>query len=112
MTTAEIDPRNAERDAAILDGARRLIHTEGLGRMTRARLADYAGVSATSICNFGRSSLSTASFPSDGYRSRLLKALMADAVEQRDVKLVAAGLVDGCLLPADLTDELRVMMGV
>lgn len=108
----EIDPRNIERDAAILDGARRLIRERGLGQMTRARLADYAGVSPTSICNFGRSSLSTAPLAPDGYRARLLKALMEQAIADRDVVLIGAGLTDGCLRADDLTDELRVLIGV
>lgn len=112
MEAAEIDPRNTERDAAILDGARRLIRECGLGQMTRTRLAGYAGVSPTSICNFGRSSLSTAPLAPDGYRARLLKALMAQAVADGDVVLVAAGLVDGCLSADELPGELRAMMGV
>lgn len=108
----DIDPRNTERDAAILDGAKRLIKERGLGQMTRARLADYAGVSPTSICNFGRSSLSTAPLAADGYRARLLKALMAQAVTDRDVVLIGAGLTDGCLRADDLPSELRAVIGV
>ncbi len=108
----EIDPRNTERDEAILDGARRLIRSLGLGQMTRARLAEFAGLSATSICNFGRSSLSTAPLATEGYRARLLKALMAQAVTDRDVVLIGAGLTDGCLRADELPDDLRAMMGV
>lgn len=110
--TADIDPRNLERDGAILDGARRLIRERGLSQMTRARLAEYAGLSPTSICNFGRSSVSTTSPPASGYRGRILSALMKQAVTDRDVVLVGAGLTDGCLQPTDLSDELRAMMGV
>lgn len=110
----EIDPRNIERDTAILDGARRLIRERGLGWLTRARLADYAGISATSVCNFGRSSLSTTSpdQSAGGYRERLLKALMARAVDERDVVLIGAGLTDGCLSADALPGDLRSMMGV
>lgn len=108
----EIDPRNTERDAAILDGARRLIHERGLSWMTRSRLAEYAGISATSVCNFGRTSLSTSEPARDGYRARVLRALMERAIKDRDVVLIGAGLTDGCLAAADLPDELRIMIGV
>lgn len=113
-TTIDIDPRNIERDAAILDGARRLIRKEGLDQLRRAKLAQYAGISPTSVNNFGRTSLSsTTADPADGgYRSRILKVLMAEAVASRDIVLIGAGLVDGCLQPDMLDGELRAIMGV
>lgn len=110
----EIDPRNHERDAAILDGARRLIRAEGLNQLRRATLALYAGISPTSVNNFGRTSLSsTTADPADGgYRSRVLRVLMAQAVTDRDIVLIGAGLADGCLRADDLDGELRAIMGV
>lgn len=110
--TTEIDPRNLERDAAIMDGARRLIRERGLSRMTRGLLADYSGCSPTSISNFGRVSVSTTEPPAEGYRERLLKALMAQAVVERDVVLLGAGLTDGCLSADSLPGDLRAVMGV
>ena len=112
MTDLAIDPRNTERDAAILEGARRLIRERGLSRMTRETLAAYSGVSPTSVSNFGRTSVSTSPPPDNGYRDRLLSALMAQAIADRDVVLIGAGLVDGCLSADDLSDELRLVMGV
>ena len=113
-TTIDIDPRNHERDAAILDGARRLIRAEGLDQLRRQKLAQYAGISPTSVNNFGRTSLSstTADPAEGGYRSRILKVLMAQAVADRDIVLIGAGLVDGCLQPDMLDGELRAMLGV
>lgn len=112
--TTEIDPRNHERDAAILDGARRLIRAEGLNQLRRARLALYAGISPTSVNNFGRTSLSstTADPAEGGYRSRVLRVLMEQAVADRDIVLIGAGLADGCLRADDLDGELRAIMGV
>lgn len=107
-----IDPQNTERDAAILDGARRLIRERGLGQMTRTRLADYAGMSVGSISNFGRVSVSTTVAPAEGYRYRILSALMVQAVEEGDVVMLGAGLTDGILQPDSLPGELRAMMGV
>jgi len=114
MQQTEIDPRNLERDAAILDGARRLIRKEGLDQLRRAKLAQYAGISPTSVNNFGRTSLSsTIGDPAEGgYRSRILKVLMAQAVVDRDIVLIGAGLIDGCLHPTDLDGELRAVLGV
>lgn len=113
-TTTEIDPRNIERDTAILDGARRLIRAEGLDQLRRAKLAEYAGISPTSVNNFGRTSLSTTTAdPAEGgYRSRILRVLMAQAVIDRDIVLIGAGLADGCLRADDLDGELRAIMGV
>ena len=110
----DIDPRNIERDAAILDGARRLIRKEGLDQLRRAKLAKYAGISPTSVNNFGRTSLSsTTADPADGgYRSRVLKAIMEQAVAERDIVLISAGLVDGCLSADQLDGELRAVLGV
>ena len=113
-TTIDIDPRNHERDAAILDGARRLIRAEGLDQLRRQKLAQYAGISPTSVNNFGRTSLSstTADPAEGGYRERLLRVLMAEAVEKRDIVLIGAGLADGCLKAETLDGELRAIMGV
>lgn len=114
LAVVDIDPRNHERDAAILDGARRLIRKEGLDQLRRAKLAHYAGISPTSVNNFGRTSLSsTTADPADGgYRSRILKVLMKQAVTDRDIVLIGAGLVDGCLSADELDGELRAIMGV
>lgn len=109
---SDVDPLNLERDGAILDGARRLIRERGLGSLTRSLLAQYAGVAPASVSNFGRTRLSSTPPPAEGYRERLLRALMAEAIAARDVVLIGAGLTDGCLQPDDLGDELRAVMGV
>jgi len=103
----EIDERNELRDGRILAAAKRLIDTVGLSGMTRESLATASGNSPASVSNFGRHRISNGAHGREGYRERILAALMAEAIEQGDVRMLRVGLADGSLRPADIPDPLR-----
>ena len=104
MTLTEF---HLERDDKILAATRRLIEREGLTSLTRDKIANEAGLSAASVSNYGLTSITNSPPPSEGYRTRILRGLMAQAVERSDVRMVRVGLVDGCLKADDLPAHLR-----
>lgn len=113
MTTdAEIDERNAARDQRALDAACRIVENKGLSALTREAIAHEADLSPASVSNFGRHRISNGSHSREGYRSRLLCAMMNRAVEQGDVRMLRIGLADGCLKPDAIPMRLRAAAGV
>ena len=96
-----------ERDDKILAATKRIIEREGLSALTREKIADEAGLSIGSVSNYGLSSITNSPPPSEGYRARILRGLMQQAVERADVKMVRVGLADGCLKLDALPDFLR-----
>lgn len=108
LTPTEIDERNALRDRKVLDAAARIVETQGLSGLTRDAIADCAQVSPASVSNFGRHRISNGTHDDTGYRARILRAMMDEAIEAGDVTMLRVGLADGCLKPADIPDELRV----
>lgn len=98
-----------ERDDKILAATKRIIEREGLSALTREKIADEAGLSIGSVSNYGLSSITNSPPPgrANGYRARILRGLMQQAVERADVKMVRVGLADGCLKLDALPDFLR-----
>lgn len=84
-----------DRDTTILDAAARLARERGYRNITRAMLADATGYSAGSISNFGRTSICNTTQPAGtDNMSRIRDALMARAVEDGDLDVIAQGLAD------------------
>lgn len=111
MHADEIDERNAIRDGRTLEAARAIIERNGLSALTRDYIAEVANVSPASVSNFGRTRISNGEHGREGYRSRILRALMADAIMRSDVKMLRIGLADGCLRPAELPPHLQRAVG-
>lgn len=111
MNSQTTDSRNADRDAAILAAAIRIVGTRGLSGLTRDTIADEAGLSAASVSNFGRSRITNGDHDNLGYRMRILRAMMDDAISREDMRLLRIGLADGCLRATDLPPDLRVFAG-
>lgn len=113
MTTdAEIDERNAARDRRALDAACRIVETKGLSGLTREAIAHEADLSPASVSNFGRHRISNGEHSREGYRTRILRAMMDLAVEKGDVRMLRIGLADGCLKPDAIPMRLRAAAGV
>lgn len=112
MNDQEIDERNAERDERTLEAACRIVETRGLSALTRDAIADEANLSAASVSNFGRTRISNGTHAREGYRSRILRAMMNKAIEKADVRMLRIGLADGCLKPDALPMHLRAAAGV
>lgn len=110
-TDGEIDERNILRDARILAAAREVIEQSGLSGMTRRAIAERARLSRAGVSNFGRTRLSNGDHDSEGYRSRIMRALMDDAIARSDMRMVQIGLADGCLRPDALPDHMRAAVG-
>jgi hypothetical protein len=106
----EIDERNAARDLRVLNAARRVIETNGLSALTREALADEARVSAASVSNFGRTRITNGEHDREGYRPRILRALMDAALESSDLPMLRVGIADGCLRLEDLPVHLRLAL--
>lgn len=96
-----------ERDDKILAATKRIIEREGLSALTREKIADEAGLSIGSVSNYGLTSITNSPPPSEGYRARILRGLMKQAVDRGDVRMVQVGLADGCLKLDALPDFLR-----
>lgn len=111
-TTAEqeIDERNAARDLQVRNAARRIIEAKGLSALTRDAIADEARVSAASVSNFGRTRITNGDHAPEGYRARILRALMDEAEQSRDLPMLRIGLADGCLRLADLPTHIRLAL--
>lgn len=109
MTLTEF---HLDRDDKILAAARRIIENQGLSALTRDKIANEAGLSAASVSNYGLTSITNSPPPSEGYRARILRGLMAQAVERSDVRMVRVGLADGCLKVDALPNHLRKAAGV
>lgn len=113
MTTdAEIDERNAARDQRALDAACRIVENKGLSALTREAIAHEADLSPASVSNFGRHRISNGSHSREGYRTRILRAMMELALERGDVRMLRIGLADGCLKPDAIPMRLRAAAGV
>lgn len=105
--TTEIDERNALRDNRILAAARRIVENIGLSGLTREAIADEAAQSPASVSNFGRHRISNGDHAREGYRDRILRALMDEAMRADDVRMLRVGLADGCLKAGDVPERLR-----
>jgi AcrR family transcriptional regulator len=112
ITQEEIDERNAVRDQRALEAACRIVETRGLSALTRDAIADEANLSPASVSNFGRHRISNGTHAREGYRSRILRAMMDLAVEKADVRMLRVGLADGCLKPDAIPIHLRAAAGV
>lgn len=112
MNDQEIDERNADRDEKTLEAAWRIVETRGLSALTRDAIADEANLSAASVSNFGRTRISNGTHAREGYRSRILHAMMNKAIEKADVRMLRIGLADGCLKPDALPIHLRAAVGI
>ena len=124
MTTG-LDGRNATRDERVLAAARVILETRGLASLTRDAIAQEAGVSAASVSNFGLTRLTRYNSrradqrrenpirdSTNGFRPKVLLALMADAVERADLAMLRIGLADGCIRAADVPEALRGDLGL
>jgi AcrR family transcriptional regulator len=100
------------RDARILAAARRVIAATGMRGVSRAALAREANMASGTISNFGRTKYKADTNPTEGYRERVLAALMADAVDKADIGLIRAGVADGCLSTDVVPEGLRAAVGV
>lgn len=112
MHLDEVDERNAIRDERTLEAARRIIERRGLSALTRDAIAEEAGVSPASVSNFGRTRISNGEHDRESYRSRILRALMRQAVRCGDVTMIRVGLVDGCLRAHEIPAHLRNAAGL
>lgn len=112
ITADEIDERNAIRDDRVLNAAWAIVEARGVSGLTRDAIADEADLSPASVSNFGRTRISNGKHAREGYRSRILRALMTRAIEKGDVRMIRVGLVDGCLKPHDVPTPLRAAAGV
>lgn len=102
----------AVRDARILAGTRRVISDVGLQGLTRRAIAAAANVKPATVSNFGRTNYKQTEKPVDGYRERILTALMADALEKADIAMIRVGIADGCLRSEEVPEALRAAAGV
>lgn len=100
------------RDESILDAAWTLVVERGLSSLTREAIAHLAGVSEASVSNFGRTSITNGPKPTTGYRQRVMRALMNQAIETGDTRMLRIGLADGCLRPEDVPVRLRGAAGL
>lgn len=107
-TPAEEDERNALRDERALTAAKLIVETRGLSALTREAIAKAAKLSPAGVSNFGRTRISNGDHDSEGYRARILRALMDQAIAEGNLRMVRIGLADGCLrvdaLPAALAE--------
>jgi AcrR family transcriptional regulator len=97
MLDIEIDERNAARDERVLTAARAIVTSDGLSALTRETIAQEAGVSPASVSNFGRSRISNGDHSREGYRTRIMDALMVQALDEQNDRLIAIGVADGFL---------------
>lgn len=111
MTQDEIDERNAVRDERALEAACRIVETRGLSALTRDAIADEANLSPASVSNFGRHRISNGTHAREGYRTRILRAMMERAIEKSDIRMLRVGLADGCLKPDAIPVRLRAVAG-
>lgn len=99
-----------QRDEQIKKAAVAVIRSRGLSGLTREAIARQAQISPASVSNFGLRSDGVT--PSSGFRSRVLSALMADAITNGDIALLRVGLADGCLKTDDVPAVLRGGLGL
>lgn len=112
QSAIERDERNDARDARTLAAAVRIVETRGLSGLTRDAIADEAGLSAASVSNFGRHRITNGDHDPLGYRTRILRAMMDQAIERADVRMIRIGLADGCLRKDDVPPHMRAVAGV
>ena len=112
QTAQEIDERNAQRDERVIEAATSIIGAHGLSGLTREALANEARLSPASVSNFGRTRITNGDHDSEGYRPRLLRALMNRAITTGDIRMLRIGLADGCLKDADVPTRLRSAAGL
>lgn len=111
MDDLEIDERNARRDERVLAAAAAIVSTHGLSGLTRDAIAEHANISPASVSNFGRHRISNGDHSDEGYRSRILRAMMNAALAADDVKTLRVGLADGCLKLDEVPMRLRSAVG-
>lgn len=111
MTENEVDERNAARDQRALDAACSIVESKGLSALTREAIAHAANLSPASVSNFGRQRISNGDHSREGYRQRILRAMMEQAIEKGDVRMLRVGLADGCLKPDAVPARLRSTVG-
>lgn len=111
MTEDEVDERNAQRDERALAAACRIVETKGLSALTREAIAHEAQLSPASVSNFGRQRISNGEHTREGYRTRILAAMMNAAIEKGDARMLRVGLADGCLRPDAIPVSLRAVVG-
>lgn len=100
------------RDTRILAATRRVIDRGGLQGLTRKAIADAANVKPATVSNFGRTNYKQTDKPTEGYRERILAALMADALVKGDIAMIRVGVADGCLRGEEVPEGLRAAAGV
>jgi AcrR family transcriptional regulator len=105
--TQEIDHRNYLRDGRILAAAGRIIRARGLNALNRETIANEAGVSPTSVSNFGRTRITNGTHERLPYRTRILAGLMSQAIDDGDLKMIRVGIAEGCLKAHDVPPALR-----
>lgn len=102
-----------ERDVRILDATKRLIERRGVAYLSRALIADEAGLAASSVSNYGLASITNGANPEEGYKTRILRGLLDDAIERRDVDLIRTVLrADSRIDPSPVPAYLRTAAGV
>ena len=110
-SSPDFEAINADRDRRVLEAARSLIMAKGLSALTRSAIATEANLSAASVSNYGRRRISNGDHSPEGYRARILGALMAEATHSDDLPMLRIGLADGCLRLEDVPVRLRVLLG-
>ncbi len=103
---------DSERDTAILKAATQIIRDQGITALTRARVAEVAQISPASVSNFGRTSITNSAPPADGFKHRIMSALLDVAVRVDDLPMIRVGVVGGFLRREDLPDDVRDRAGV
>lgn len=106
--TSDVDPRNTERDEAILAAASQLALLHGLGGFTRGQVATLAGVSPAGVSNYGRSRITNGPQGTAGVLDRIRNDIMSNAVERADLALLAVGVAARHSVALSAPDELRV----
>lgn len=102
-----------ERDERILNATKRLIEQRGVAYLTRALIADEAGLAASSVSNYGLSSITNGENPEEGYKVRILRGMLDDAIERKDVALIRTVIAaDSRIKPDPIPVYLRTAAGV
>lgn len=110
--TTEPDTWARVRDERILAATRRVISASGLQGLTRKAIADAANMKPATVSNFGRTNYKQNGTPTNGYRERILAALMAEAIEKGDIAMIRVGVADGCLRGEEVPAGLRAAVGL
>jgi hypothetical protein len=94
-------PGMIERDARILAATKRLIAKRGIAYLTRTQIADEAGLAASSVSNYGLASITNGDNPEEGYKTRILRGLLADAIDRKDTAMIRTVLAADGKITAD-----------